>query len=231
MNVHPHPGLVRVLRGAYRCPHVRSHGGACLESRWHPEAGHVPRGFLGATGALEDVELIMVLAEPGNPQSDLADPRWKEAYDSSLDAPAMVRQAAEFVYRCYAERRGPAHRHGRDFLDRRFQGMPFADQLRRVWITEARLCSLDVSGGAGTVEHYRQCGRDYLAPQLALLPQARIVAFGSKAIAAMKRRHRPSIGAHALTPRDVKRARRTWDDALRALAKLDARERPSTGET
>lgn len=27
--------------------------------------GHIPRGFLGATGALEEVELVVVLVESG----------------------------------------------------------------------------------------------------------------------------------------------------------------------
>ena len=112
---------------------------------------------------------------------------------SHVRSSLMVKQAAAFVFRCYAEQRGPVQKHGCWFLDQRFPGMSFADQLRRVWITEARLCSLDEAGGAATAEHYRACGRDYLASQLALLPRARIVAFGSKAKAAMKRRGRSFI--------------------------------------
>ena len=224
MNIHPHANLIRALEGAYRCPHVRSHGGSCPESRWHPEAGHVPRGFLGATGALDDVELIMVLAEPGNPQG-------QESYDPALRGAAMARQAAAFVFQCYAEQRGAVHENGRWFLDQRFPGMPFADQLRHVWITEARLCSLDEAGGAATAEHYRICGRDYLTDQLALLPLARIVAFGSKAKAAMKRLGHGFIGAHALAPRNLTTARASWSEALRELSRLDARARQSGAAT
>ena len=215
MSVAPHPALVRTFEAAYRCRHVRSHGGSCPESRWHPETGHVPRGFLGATDTLDDVELIMVLAEPGNPQGD-------ESYDPALYGAAMAKQTMAFVFRCYAEKRGPVQKHGRWFLDQRFPGMSFTDQLRHVWITEARLCSLDEAGGAATAEHYLACGRDYLASQLALLPRARIVAFGSKAKAAMKRRGRSFIDAHALAPRNVTTARATWQEALRELSRLDA---------
>ena len=215
MSVAPHPALVRTFEAAYRCRHVRSHGGSCPESRWHPETGHVPRGFLGATDTLDDVELIMVLAEPSNPQGD-------ESYDPALYGAAMAKQTAAFVFRCYAEKRGPVQKHGRWFLDQRFPGMSFTDQLRHVWITEARLCSLDEAGGAATAEHYLACGQDYLASQLALLPRARIVAFGSKAKAAMKRRGRSFIDAHALAPRNVTTARATWQEALRELSRLDA---------
>src|SRR6266851_5773073 len=34
---------------------------------WNPPKGHVPRGFGGATAALDAVRLVIVAAEPGNP--------------------------------------------------------------------------------------------------------------------------------------------------------------------
>ena len=59
----PNEALVDVLLPAYRCQHF----GKCLEANWCPSKGHVPRGFLGATDALEKVEVVMVLAEPAKP--------------------------------------------------------------------------------------------------------------------------------------------------------------------
>ena len=67
--MYPNEKLIEVLSPAYGpCRHMLTHGGGCPESRWKPAIGHVPRGFLGATGELAEVELVMVLAEPGEPK-------------------------------------------------------------------------------------------------------------------------------------------------------------------
>ena len=34
-------------------------------AKWAPESGHLPRGYLGATARLDDVDLILLVAEPG----------------------------------------------------------------------------------------------------------------------------------------------------------------------
>lgn len=39
----------------------------CREMRWNPAEGHVPRGFVGAAGSPEEIELVLVCAEPGDP--------------------------------------------------------------------------------------------------------------------------------------------------------------------
>ena len=99
MNIYPNDRLISILAKAYspRCRHFESHGGQCPESRWSPECGHIPRGFLGATGTLEDVRVVMVLAEPGDPQHF-------EQYDSSLDPKGMLKSAVRFVYGCYEKK-------------------------------------------------------------------------------------------------------------------------------
>lgn|SRR6266498_643166 len=55
--------LIQSLLPAHApCVHF---SGACAEiMRWKPAQGHVPRGFCGATGNLEEVELVLVTAEP-----------------------------------------------------------------------------------------------------------------------------------------------------------------------
>ncbi len=60
----PVVGLVDLLRTAYRpCPEVE---GACGGvARWAPEEGRVPRGT-GACGTLGGVEVVLLLAEPGD---------------------------------------------------------------------------------------------------------------------------------------------------------------------
>ena len=59
------PELLKIIEPAYApCAHFT---GACRTLRWDPGRGHIPRGFLGATGRLEDVKLVLVFAEPGDP--------------------------------------------------------------------------------------------------------------------------------------------------------------------
>ena len=55
-----HASLQAVLSPAYRCAEF---GARCEGMRWEPKLGHVPRGFLGATGSLEEVELILGLTQ------------------------------------------------------------------------------------------------------------------------------------------------------------------------
>lgn len=35
--------------------------------QWNPSNGHIPRGFCGARGITSNIELVLVMAEPGNP--------------------------------------------------------------------------------------------------------------------------------------------------------------------
>src|SRR4051812_46161146 len=65
MDVTINPSLKSVLAAAFQpCP---GFSGACSAMRWNPAAGHVPRGFFGATGTLEEVRLVLILSEPGDP--------------------------------------------------------------------------------------------------------------------------------------------------------------------
>lgn len=64
MDIHPNPQLLALLLEAYRpCQNF----GICREAKWSPADGHIPRGFLGATGELSEVEVVMVFSEPGHP--------------------------------------------------------------------------------------------------------------------------------------------------------------------
>ena len=46
-----------------RCDHI----GICADAVYDPASSHIPRGFSGAEGSLDDVLLVMVFAEPGFP--------------------------------------------------------------------------------------------------------------------------------------------------------------------
>ena len=218
--MYPNEELTKVLAPAYApCRHMSVHGGGCPESHWIPASGHVPRGFLGATGELDDVELVMVLAEPG-------DPKRTERYADDVSPRDMVRCVVDFVHGTYVDRDKPVHgkvqRAVRRFLDRWFCGMDFDQQLRRVWITQARLCSR--SDGSYAAPYYLPCADTFLWAQLRLLPNVPIIAFGDKAYRSLRRRNVPATRVpHPSARISDESMRALWD---RAIAKLRRREDP-----
>jgi len=62
----PAQALLDILEPAYGpCAHFEGAcAGACV---WDPARGLVPCAFGGATGSLDEVQLIIVTAEPGDP--------------------------------------------------------------------------------------------------------------------------------------------------------------------
>jgi hypothetical protein len=88
-NVLPCTELQEILLPAYRpCPNL---GGPCSNVvKWYPLAGHVPRGFIGATGSANEVELVLITAEPGDPLSD-------EMYDEQTPS-AMLARTCSHAY-------------------------------------------------------------------------------------------------------------------------------------
>jgi hypothetical protein len=135
--------------------------------RWDPERGHVPRGFAGATGDLSEVELVLVFAEPGDPQPG-------EQHTGLASAYAYANSAFEREINLF-------HRNTRFILDQCWPGVSYADQLKRVWLTESVLCSARVEGGRVSSGSARACVSRYLRPQLELLSSPIIGALGSKA--------------------------------------------------
>lgn len=124
---------------------------------------------------------------------------------------------------CVRHARG-SFRHGTDlfhrnthwFIDQLYADLSFDDQLRHVWLTAGRLCSIDYEIGRITD---RTCAQTYLALQIALLSNATIVAFGGK-----KRRYLDGIGAdyldayaHAPPGANHRPARTSWKAAIRTI--------------
>ena len=216
----PNEALVDVLLPAYRCQHF----GKCLEANWCPSKGHVPRGFLGATDALEKVEVVMVLAEPAKPKDKKG---LKESYEHlDGDPKATLEQVVEFVHGCYEQPVSRLHRNARMFLEWRYGNeMPFDAQLRRVWITEARLCSIAKTTEDPGPEAYKRCEDKYLVRQIERLPRAQVVAFGKKAERTVENlwrtgrlREKPIIaGSLASYGNRLTPARESWKVALRQL--------------
>jgi hypothetical protein len=161
----PHPELIRILGPAYQpCPAFRT---ACISMRFSPENGHVPRGFCGATGSLDEVELVLVVAEPGDPQEGEAHTGLFSAY--------------EYATRFFGTAEDLYGKNVRKILAMCWPNLSFAEQMRKVWITESVLCSAksECASIPATVE--LECASRYLLDQLKLFPDALVVAFGRKA--------------------------------------------------
>ncbi|RBP27125.1 hypothetical protein DET50_11555 [Marinobacter pelagius] len=141
--------------------------GACESMRWDPREGHVPRGFLGAHGNLEEIELVLVFAEPGDPHDD--------------EVHSGIESAHEKAMRAFSEGTDLFHRNVRLILNLCWPELNFEQQIKKTWMTNSVLCSAPVESGPVRVACERNCGTRYLLPQLELLNHCVIVALGAKA--------------------------------------------------
>ncbi|MBP0463311.1 hypothetical protein J5Y09_05265 [Roseomonas sp. PWR1] len=204
----PHSAVRAALAPAYApCRHF----GACPQAVWRPETGHIPRGFLGAAGTLDEVELIIVSAEPGHPSLHRGDMDF-----SSLRGPEELLIGAAQV--SWNRRTVPGHadtfhKNFNWLLDRLWPGAAFADCMRRLWMTNARLCSVEAEIGPPP---RTPCAETYLAAQISLFPRAIVAAFGGKARRNLERLGIPHIGAFALAPPgcNQRAARPSWERVI-----------------
>ncbi len=175
--------------------------------RWTPEAGHAPRGFAGATGELADVRLVLVCAEPGDPQA------W-ERYDGR-SGEDLLRATHDFTYASFRDGTDQFHRNVRLILDMCFPGGACDEQLEQAWITESVLCSARVESGSVSAAAARTCRSTYLQRELDLLPNAVVVALGAKARDRMRGIKGEVVDAVAAAPPGCNRrdARASWKAA------------------
>lgn len=167
-NYLPNPLLHDLMLDTLSCENF----GKCGEfSQFIPDKGLMPRGFLGATGHLSDVKIIIVLAEPGHPHNN-------ELYTSHLSKRELLEQIIAYTYRCYSNKKDQLHKNVRFFLDEVFPNTSFDNQLKHAWITEGRLCSIKDEIGS---HNDRFCARLHLSKQINLLSSAIVVPFGYKA--------------------------------------------------
>ncbi|MDE0241072.1 MAG: hypothetical protein OXQ84_12910 [bacterium] len=171
--------LLDILEPAYApCEAFR---GACAgTATWLPQRGHAPRGFLGATGRVDDIELVLLVAEPGNPHAH-------SRFGPDLLPQSLIAQAVDDTYRCFRDGVDLFHRNMRRILDLAFPGLALDDQLRRAWITNTYLCSAPEEAGNVPAAASIACGGTYLRAQLELLPDAPVIALGRKAHERVKR--------------------------------------------
>jgi len=202
----PNPALLAALEPAYApCRNF----GACRDAIWAPDRGQVPRGFLGATGDLRQVRAVMVFAEPGRPYDD-------EVFDVGAASRVIMEKALSRTYESFRNGQDLFHRNVRWFMSELCPTLSFDDQLKHVWLTEGRLCSFSQEiGDRGD----STCSRTYLSAQLALMPQAKVVAFGGKAKSYLQKARIDHLGAYALAPpgSNHRPARPSWLIALDAI--------------
>ncbi|MFN4131312.1 MAG: hypothetical protein ACK4GC_16065 [Paracoccaceae bacterium] len=170
--------LLDILEPAYLpCAHF---AGACADACvWKPARGLVPCAFGGAIGALDDVRLITVTAEPGDPPDSTG-------YEGTPQD--MVRNSLRIFHEAMrnggfdrAGRPTPFRRNMRRILDAFWPNESLDAQLRKTWTTNAVLCPAEVSGGKHMLRVEQACAATYLARQIDLFPNAFVLALGGKA--------------------------------------------------
>lgn len=101
---------------------------------WDPEHGHVPRGFRGGFGLIEDIRLILVVAETGDPYVTERHPAHVQPIDYLRRVYNSSSEHVEHKVDLFA-------RNVRVILDFAWPGLSFEEQMRRTWITESVFCS------------------------------------------------------------------------------------------
>jgi len=211
-RLRPNPELLSVLLEAYQpC----SNFGICREAQWQPEGGHIPRGFMGATGSLTDVEVVMVFAEPGHPHAE-------ESYDPDHAPLELLFGGHSHAYECLKNGTDLFHRNVRWFMSRLWPALSFDGQLKHVWLTEGRLCS--IANEIGSTKD-RTCASTFLKRQLDLLPNASVVAFGGKAKHYVRGLDVDALEAYALAPPGAnhKPAKPSWERVIELIEARRAR--------
>jgi hypothetical protein len=212
--------LLNVLAPAYTCDSFTTD---CKSMRNEPQAGLFPRGYTGAAGLLADVDLAVVIAEPGEPPGD-AKPQ------PAGEPGAIIESIAASVGDTLRTARSAFHRNVSFLLACCWPELSFDERLKRTWITEGVLCS--AAKTTGTVPRIVEttCAERYLAKQLALLPNAFVIAMGVKARRRLNLAGRPAdvtVRAAGLPGGNSKAAKPSWQaaglafrDHLRHVGKL-----------
>jgi|APSaa5957512493_1039668.scaffolds.fasta_scaffold09398_2 hypothetical protein len=214
MNL-PAKEIIEILKPAYNpCEFF----GACTEANWDPKKGHIPRGYLGATGELSEVEVVIVLAEPSHPL---------EEYPEQSDPISYISACVSLAYECYAFNTyqgkplkvSVGHTNLIYILDSLFPDHSFDEQLRKVWITESRLCSIDKKIGEINKDHRLICSNNYLQKQLQILSHADVIGFGKKAQEMLSDMNIKHHKASAIYPPEGNkpRAKKSWDEIIKEI--------------
>jgi hypothetical protein len=172
----------------------------------------VPRGFRGALGTIEDVRLVLVCAEPGDPFST-------ESYAANATPQDYLRSACQAGWDHLVDSDQFA-RNLRLILNMAWPGADLREQMTKTWMTNSVLCSAPVESGSIPRRVEQECVNRYLTAQLALFPEARVVALGRKAQGRLRRAGVEFTAASAVAPPEGNKphARESWRQAVAGLA-------------
>ncbi len=211
MNYLPSPELREILLPSYNpCPGFQ---GSCKDiATWNPEKGHVPRGFVGALGSLDEVQVVILVAEPG-------DPHLEEEYVLN---DTLIAQTSKYAFNVYQTGKDLYHRNLRFLLDHIFPKATLEQQLRKTWIVDTYLCSARKDGDRVPRQAERECAERFLAKQLELLKDRPVIALGGKAQRRAKPYSSNLIKAYSVAPPgcNFKKARPSWEVAARQARQL-----------
>ena len=213
MKYTPIKELTNILLPAYApCPGFK---GTCKGiAKWEPRNGYVPIGFVGATSSLKEVQVVILLAEPG-------DPYGQDTFSPTDSLQVLLRQGCRNTFNHHKNGKDLFHRNLRLLLDWIFPGLQFEEQMKRTWLTETYLCSAPQEGGNVPSRAERECADRYLKPQLALFKGLPVIALGNKA--QKRAKDVPDlIKARSLAPPGCnhKAARPSWEAAAKQARRM-----------
>ena len=166
MRYAPPKDLIKILRPAYEpCEGFEESCNGI--ATWRPACGYVPRGFIGALGRLNEVKVVILLSEPGNPHPT-----------ESCKGQNKLRQTSEYTFKAIEQGTDRFHKRLKYLLDLLFPDLPLKDQLRKAWVTQTYLCSAPTESGQVRRAAEYECTKRYLSRQLNLLPGRPVLALG-----------------------------------------------------
>jgi hypothetical protein len=173
--------LIRLLKEAFPCQNFKK---TCRDHmKWIPERGYVPSGFGGANGSLDDVQLVIITAEPSTPLKDdtyAGSPKKMISKELSLFEKYMRGHVADNKSRYFPNLK--------EILDNFFgPNRSLDDKLKSTWFTTSVKCAAERTGGPVKRNIEIACTDLYLKRELGLLPNAFVLALGGKARDRLKR--------------------------------------------
>ncbi len=148
--------------------------GVCKGIKKEPSEGYIPRGFFGCLGEISQVELILVIAEPGSPFSK------EEKYPDFSEE--LIDLVFDYVGTKFEKPTDPFHKNIQNILDMCWPNLSFREKFEKVWLTDSVLCSAEKPCEEFSKEVSQFCGQTYLQKQLNLFSKdILLISMGRKA--------------------------------------------------
>ena len=102
-------------------------------------------------------------------------------YSESLSPEEYIQLTTDFAYVCFSREVDEMHVNVRYILNEIWPSLSFEEQLKKVWMTETRLCSIKKEIGNIPIRNRDICSSHYLKKQLNLFTNSKVIGFGNKA--------------------------------------------------